>query len=239
MFDSSTPRLQGAFSPPQLSTGQPPCQTGRVHHLRSTRAIMCYAQGFESPTCPHRWLQITTTCIPGWGFSKAHYPIPHEFKTNTSLLGGTMHFEVAPPHICPVCDRHNMYDGNMIRMVVGQQSSAWDMAPCKRVRLANNPARVYADRPPLYSAPLLVRGGPATVQSGSVPMSPAALIGLNRGEARAQGLMNPRVRSDGGVEYNTSARGRATGVVKARVRPDGVWQYKIRTRAGRSCCNVM
>lgn len=154
-----------------------------------------------------------------------------------------MHFEIAPPYVCPVCDYHNVYDGNAIRMILGQESQAWGVPSYKRVHFANDPARGISGRLPPYTAAgivpsLPVRRGPAIVRTGLVGMSSAALVAASRDHARVQGL-NPRVRRNGNVEYDTAMRDRAAGFVKARARPDGAWQYKMRTGPEVGCCSVM
>jgi hypothetical protein len=77
---------------------------------------MCRATAFQSRTCRHRWLTITTPCSPAVGFDNAPH---HRFDTDTALLGGPKYVP-APAHSCPECNKKGQYDGNRTRMVVGK-----------------------------------------------------------------------------------------------------------------------
>lgn len=87
---------------------------------------MCRATAYESTICRHRWLTITTRCSPNAGFTNT--PI-HQFRfDSTSLLGGPR-YQKASAGSCPNCDLKGQYDGNTIRMVLGNRSIGTHSVP--------------------------------------------------------------------------------------------------------------
>lgn len=77
---------------------------------------MCRVVAYKSRTCNHRWLTITARCAPSTGFTTT--PV-HDFRSDGCSILGRPSFTNAPAGTCPNCDLKGQYDGNTIRLVIG------------------------------------------------------------------------------------------------------------------------
>ena len=91
---------------------------------------MCYAQGYKSSTCGHKWLTITRHCTSNRdangaivGFNALGF---HEFLPESRTIFGSPQYLIAAANSCPKCDRQDQYDGNVTRMVIKENKCHWN-----------------------------------------------------------------------------------------------------------------
>ncbi|EGZ76500.1 hypothetical protein NEUTE2DRAFT_123147 [Neurospora tetrasperma FGSC 2509] len=97
---------------------------------------MCQTTLYKDTHCKHRWMRITTPCLPGAGFNTCQIQIQGHNTCQVHLPGPPYHqiqhhcphhqhlvAKPAPPAYiargepCPECDLRGVYDRNQVRMV--------------------------------------------------------------------------------------------------------------------------